>query len=116
MKMFKGIITKRRENHIMKEKSMDIITHRRDVITDQPNVPNYTSIQSSFPLQSPIGFWAKFKQKIASIFGYSNKPNHQRNQHRGRGYHHGGRPRHGGHGQPRHGGRPNFRRQGPRQG
>ena len=74
------------------------------------------------PEQSPIGFWANLKRKIASLFGIPEKStatapqprNHQRS--RGpRDYRDGPRP-HGGHGGPRRGGRPNFRRQGPRQG
>ncbi len=74
------------------------------------------------PVQSPIGFWANLKRKIASLFGISVKSTatapQNRNHQRSRGprdYRDGPRP-HGGHGGPRRGGRPNFRRQGPRQG
>ena len=74
------------------------------------------------PEQSPIGFWANLKRKIASLFGISVKSNATATQHRPhqrsrgpRDYRDGPRP-HGGQGGPRRGGRPNFRRQGPRQG
>jgi hypothetical protein len=74
------------------------------------------------PEQSPIGFWANLKRKIASLFGIPDKSNatvsQPRNHQRSRGprdYRDGPRP-HGGQGGPRRGGRPNFRRQGPRQG
>jgi hypothetical protein len=62
------------------------------------------------------------KRKIASLFGISVKSTasapQNRNHPRSRGprdYRDGPRP-HGGQGGPRRGGRPNFRRQGPRQG
>ncbi len=74
------------------------------------------------PEQSPIGFWANLKRKIASLFGISVKSSAtaspSRNPQRSRGprdYRDGPRP-HGGQGGPRRGSRPNFRRQGPRQG
>lgn len=74
------------------------------------------------PEQSPIGFWANLKRKIASLFGISVKSTAtaslNRNPQRSRGprdYRDGPRP-HGGQGGPRRGSRPNFRRQGPRQG
>ena len=74
------------------------------------------------PVQSPIGFWANLKRKIASLFGISVKSTATATQHRPhqrsrgpRDYRDGPRP-HGGQGGPRRGGRPNFRRQGPRQG
>ena len=74
------------------------------------------------PVQSPIGFWANLKRKIASLFGFSVKSSASAPQHRNhprsrgpRDYRDGPRP-HSGQGGPRRGGRPNFRRQGPRQG
>ncbi|MEI7602833.1 MAG: hypothetical protein WCJ77_04165 [Opitutae bacterium] len=74
------------------------------------------------PEQSPIGFWANLKRKIASLFGIPVKSTatavQNRNHPRSRGprdYRDGPRPRDG-QGGPRRGSRPNFRRQGPRQG